>query len=281
VTFTATLTPITATGTIQFNIGGSTIVTGSLANGIATYATNLLPLGTTQVMATYSGDTNFAPGSSPIYTQTVTRIATSVSVSSSPNPSLVGQNVTFTATVSPASATGSVTFTIGITNVIASLNNGVATYVTNTLPSSVYPATATYGGNAIYSPGVSSGQYTHTVTNCNPLVVTNSIDDGTALTCGTFSYAILSASTGTTITFAVTNITMTGVLTPTLQAGVVIDGGANGATLDGGTLNGDGLRLGGDNRLINLVIKGFNGRGLVMLPDKTNNKLDRVKVTKI
>jgi uncharacterized delta-60 repeat protein len=121
-------------------------------------------------------------------------------------------------------------------------------------------------------------------TVCNPLVVTNSSDNGTGATCGTFSYAMLNATSGMTITFAVTNVTFSGVLTPSLQAGVVIDGDANGVTLDGGTLPGDGLVLGGNNRLINLTIKGFNGRGLVVPSGsgsgKTNNKLDRVKVIK-
>jgi uncharacterized delta-60 repeat protein len=123
-------------------------------------------------------------------------------------------------------------------------------------------------------------------TVCNPLVVTNSSDNGTGATCGTFSYATLNATSGMTITFAVTNVTFSGVPTPSLQAGVVLDGGANGVTLDGGTLPGDGLVLGGNNRLINLTIKGFNGRGLVVPSGsgsgsgKTNNKLDRVKVIK-
>jgi uncharacterized delta-60 repeat protein len=280
VTFTATIAPITATGTIQFNIGGSTLVTSSLANGVATYTTNLLALGTIQVVATYRGDTNFAPSTSSTYTHIVNRIATSVNVSSSLNPSVVGQNVTFTATVSPALATGTLTFTIGVTNVIANLNNGVATYITNALPVGTYSVTVAYGGNAIYSPSVSSGQYTHTVTDCNPLVVVNSTDNGTASTCGTFSHAVLNATSGVTITFAVTNITFSSVPTLTLQAGVVLDGGVNGVTLDGGTLSGDGLVLGGNNRLINLTIRDFNGRGLVVPSSKTGNKLDRVKVTK-
>jgi uncharacterized delta-60 repeat protein len=255
VTFTATLTPITGTGTITFTFGGSASVTSTVASGVATYVTNTMPIGETDVTATYSGNANLLVSVSPIYTQTVTKAATSITVTSAPNSSLVGQMATFTATVSPSAATGTVTFTIGITNVTASLSSGVATYVTDTLPIGSYTVTATYGGSAVYSDSVSFGQYTHTVVAaCNTLIVTNNTDDGAASTCGTFSYALLSATSGMTVTFGVTNVTFTGVLTPTLQAGVVIDGGANGVTLDGGTLTGDGLELGGDNKLINLTI---------------------------
>jgi uncharacterized delta-60 repeat protein len=285
VTFTATTTPITATGTISFTFGGSTstTVTSTLVSGVATYVTSTLPVGQTGVTAAYSGDAGLSPSTSPLYTQTVSKAATSITVTSAPNPSVSGQTATFTATVNPAAATGTVTFTIGITDVTASLSGGIATYVTNTLPIGSYPVTAVYGTSAVYSGSVSSGQYTHTVvTACNPLVVTSSTDNGTGATCGTFSYAILSATSGMTITFSVTNVTFSGVLTPTLQSGVGIDGGANGVTLDGGTLPGDGLVLGGNNKLSKLTIRGFNGRGLVGLglAPKTNNKLDRVRVIK-
>jgi uncharacterized delta-60 repeat protein len=279
-TFTATVSPAAATGTVTFTIG-LTDVTASLADGVATYVTPTLTPGDYPVVATYGGSAVYSGSVSTTYTHTVTKIATSVSVTSAPNPSLVGQSATFTATVTPNSATGTVTFTIGITDVTASVSGGgVATYVTNTLPVGSYAVTASYGGSAVYSGSVSSGQYTHMV-DCNPLVVTSSTDNGTASSCGTFSYAVLSATSGVTITFAVTNVTFSGVLTPNLQAGVVLDGGANGVTLDGGTtLTGDGLVLGGNNRLIKLTIRGFNGRGLVVPPGKTNNKLDRVKVIK-
>jgi uncharacterized delta-60 repeat protein len=287
VIFTATTTPITATGTISFTFGGSTssIVTSTLVSGVATYVTSTLPVGQTGVTTAYSGDAGLLPSTSPLYTQTVSKAATSITVTSAPNPSVIGQTATFTATVNPAAASGTVTFTIGITDVTASLSGGIATYVTDTLPIGSYPVTAIYGASAVYSGSVSSGQYTHTVvTACNPLVVTSSTDNGTGATCGTFSYAMVSATSGMTITFSVTNVTFSGVLTPTLQSGVGIDGGANGVTLDGGTLVGDGLVLGGNNKLSKLTIRGFNGRGLVVPPGsgsgKTNNKLDRVKVIK-
>ncbi|MEE4425675.1 Ig-like domain repeat protein, partial [Streptomyces sp. DSM 41528] len=58
----------------------------------------LVTAGTYSVTATYSGDPNFT-GSVGTDTQTVTQAATTTTVSSSPDPSVVGQSVTFTATV--------------------------------------------------------------------------------------------------------------------------------------------------------------------------------------
>jgi uncharacterized delta-60 repeat protein len=288
VIFTATVSPTAAaTGTVTFTIG-TTAITATLFGGNATYVTNTLAAGTYNVTASYGGNSDYNGSISSPYTYTVDRSTPSITVISAPNPSIVEQTVTFTATVSLAT-TGTVTFTFGgSTSVISTLVSGVATYVTNTLPLGITQVMATYSGNANFLPNVSP-IYTHTVAPpCNPLVVTTSTDNG-ASTCGTFSYALLSATSGMTVTFTVTNVTFTGVLTPSLQAGVVIDGGdvANGVTLDGGggsSLTGDGLTLAGGNKLINLTIKGFGGRGLVVPASsgsgKTNNKLDRVKVVK-
>lgn len=78
---------------------------------------------------------------------------TSTSLTSTINPSQLGQSITFTATVSPITATGTVTFTFGgsvNTSLTTTLSSGVATYVTSTLPAGQTPVTATYGSDATY-----------------------------------------------------------------------------------------------------------------------------------
>ena len=65
-------------------------------------------------------------------------LPTTTTLSSSPNPSLLGTNVTFTATVAPALAIGSVTFkdgatVLGIVLGTGTLSGGVATYTTSSL----------------------------------------------------------------------------------------------------------------------------------------------------
>jgi subtilase family serine protease len=92
VTFTATVTPSTATGTVNFyNNGSSTpLGSGTLSGGTATYATSSLPLGSNNVTAFYDGDTS-------------NRVSTSVS------PAVVNATTSFTLAAQPAVTTLSVT----------------------------------------------------------------------------------------------------------------------------------------------------------------------------
>src|SRR5215471_13002278 len=92
VTFTATVTPSTATGTVSFyNNGSSTALgSGTLSGGTATYATSSLPLGSNSVIASYGGDTS-------------NRVSTSVS------PAVVNATTSFTLAAQPAVTTLSVT----------------------------------------------------------------------------------------------------------------------------------------------------------------------------
>ncbi|MER5377054.1 Ig-like domain repeat protein [Streptomyces sp. NPDC002553] len=177
VTFTATVAPVapgagTPTGTVSFDFGdGTSPVTATLANGVAT-VTRAYAVRTGSpytVTATYGATVNFA-GSSGTDTQTVDRVSTTTSVSSSPDPSVVGQPVTFTATVAPVAPgsgtpTGTVSFDFGdgTSPVTATLANGVATvtraYAVRT--GSPYTVTATYGATANFAG--SSGTDTQTV----------------------------------------------------------------------------------------------------------------------
>src|SRR5439155_259446 len=119
VTFTAIVTAVfpgggTPTGTVTFRDSGNTLGTAPLNNGTATFATSPLTAGSHAIIAVYSDDFHSASTSSPL-PQPVFKASSATSVSSFPNPSLFGQTVTFTATVSavfPASGTptGTVTF---------------------------------------------------------------------------------------------------------------------------------------------------------------------------
>src|SRR5262249_7320639 len=67
------------------------------------------------IQVSYSGDASFLASSSPVFSQTVNKAATSpiVTLTSGSNPSSVGQPLTFTAVVNPqftGSPTGQVTF---------------------------------------------------------------------------------------------------------------------------------------------------------------------------
>lgn len=191
-----------------------------------------------------------------------------ITLTSNPNPSLFGEPATFTVQLAPLAATGVVTFTFDFNSVaVRPLVNGVATYTTSSLPIGNRQVQIYYSGDNTYPP--ISGQFlNHTVTTpCNLALVTSPVDNGAGTVCGTFSYALAAATSGTTITFGLPQgnvITFSGSLIPSLALGVYVDGGASGIVLDGTGQTGDGLRLAGSNRLSNLTVRGFAGRGLVV-----------------
>src|SRR5207249_3819116 len=107
VTFTGTVSAVspgvgTRTGTLTFNVDGANQTPVSInASGIGTLAVSGLSTGSHVIAASYSGDTNFAGGTSTNFTQTVNKGSTTTATTSSTNPSVFGQSVTLTATVPP------------------------------------------------------------------------------------------------------------------------------------------------------------------------------------
>jgi hypothetical protein len=90
------------------------------------------------------------------YTWTV-KADTSTGVVSSLNPSNYGQTVMFTATVTPASATGTVSFLDGATPLgSAPLSAGSASISTSALSAASHSITAVYAGNGSYNGSTSS-----------------------------------------------------------------------------------------------------------------------------
>lgn len=281
-TFTATITPPGISGQVQFQFSSGETITRNLVNGVATYTTNTLAAGTYTVVAVYSGNAGLSPDQSPVYTQTVSQATTTLSLSSDVNPAQLGQTVKFTALLTPPTAAGLVTFTFnGLTSTTANLSGGVATYITSTL-SDTYTVTASYAGNSNYSSS-SSAEYTQTIsTTPGPQLITATTDDGQATTAGTLSYALATVTSGT-ITFVLpqgsNTISFSGPLMATLKPGVALDGGANGVILDGNGANGDGLQLGGNNRLLNLAIRHFGGREVFSPAGQTGNRFYRVFIS--
>src|SRR5262249_31975084 len=84
---------------------------------------------------------------------TYVKAATSMDLTSSPNPSVVGQPVTFTARITANTPTGAVTFSLtGRAIGRGTLVNGVATFTISTLPAGSDPVTASYPGDANNGP---------------------------------------------------------------------------------------------------------------------------------
>jgi len=156
VTFTATVksTSGTPTGMVRFNDGATALGTASLVAGVAKFTAKSLAVGAHSITAVYAGNVNFAASKSAVLKQTVNKAGTSTSLVSTPNPSTVGQTVTFTVTVKASTSgtpTGTVTFKDGTTTLgTGSLSGGKATFKTSKLAKGVHSITAAYGGSATY-----------------------------------------------------------------------------------------------------------------------------------
>jgi Bacterial Ig-like domain (group 3)/IPTL-CTERM motif len=154
ITFTATVTGSTPTGTVQFKDGAANLGSPvALSGGVATLATSALMQGSHLITAVYGGDANNVTSTSPVVNQVVNFAAagaTTTALASSQNPSTLGQAVTFTATVSGATPTGAVQFFDGASSLgTAAIGAGnTATLTTSTLTQGTHTITAAYGGDA-------------------------------------------------------------------------------------------------------------------------------------
>ena len=140
-------------GMVTFMNGGATLGTAPVTNYTATLNISSLPVGADSITAVYAGDANFTMATSGAQNLTVTQTVPTVAVASSLNPSVAGQSVTFTATLSSPLVTGTVLFTdFGHPNLgSASVVNGVATLPTTTLALGVHSIAAVYGGDSNFT----------------------------------------------------------------------------------------------------------------------------------
>ena len=168
VTWRATVTSsgsITPTGRVRFTWSGYTIGWGTLnTSGVATLTRSNLNADPYPLTAVYAGDTNNLGSTSSVLNQRVLPTTSAATITSSLNPSSLGQPVTFTAQIiSPTvMPTGPVTFKAGTTVLgTAQLNGGKATFTTSALAAGSTMVTATYYGDSNIAK--SSASVTQTV----------------------------------------------------------------------------------------------------------------------
>jgi len=161
VTTTVTSSGGTPTGNVTFSNGSTVLGTSGLGpSGMATLNTSLSAVGQYTITGSYGGDARFAPNSSS-FTQKVNKATTKTLLSSSPNPSVTGQSVTFTAAVVPRFAgtpTGTVTFSETGVGVLATetLSGGSASFTTKFSATGAFKISATYKGDANFVSSVSA-----------------------------------------------------------------------------------------------------------------------------
>jgi uncharacterized repeat protein (TIGR01451 family) len=189
VTFTATVAGPpglpTPTGTVQFSDGatplGPPVV---LVDGVARLEVSDLAVGIHTIGADYSGDESYNPSQDEV-DQTVHTVNSSTTVTSSANPSVFGQAVTFTATVravAPGSGTptGTVQFFDNGASIGApvELTAGSASVTTSMLSAGDHTITAEYAGDGNFNASTGSivqtvnraGTATSVTSNVNPSV---------------------------------------------------------------------------------------------------------------
>ncbi len=232
-TFTAsvgsTISDAYPTGTLTFTDGETTLGTGTLDLGVATFTYAGLATGAHTITASYSGDSNFAKSddtnsASPLAIDVSADATTTGVASSDGGKAVVGETVTFTAFVQPAAPgtlapTGSVVFTV----------DGRAGS----------PVLLTHAGQATASLVIAAGTVggTHTVTaayisNDNNFTNSDSMGSPLAETVGpdTTTTQVTSSDGGTgvvgeTVTFTANVLpNAPGALTPTGSVIFTIDG---------------------------------------------------------
>jgi CSLREA domain-containing protein len=239
VTFTAVVTASgylgTPTGTVTFTIDGQaqTPVALSIVGSVdeAQFTTSTLAAGPHTVSAAYGGESGAVAASSGSLTQTVNAPSlptTTNSLASSSNPSTVGQQVTFTAVVSPGTPggtpTGAVTFTIDGTaeapvplQVVGGIDEAV--FSTSTLTVGTHTIGAAYNGDTTFDGSTVTNPLTQTV---NPLAQTNN----PLATSTTVVSSRNPSVVGETVTFTATVAPTTATGTPTGTVTFTIDGKA-------------------------------------------------------
>lgn len=171
VTFTITVAASapgsgTPTGTVSLTDGGTIIATGVLSGGSASFTISSLALGNHTLQAQYAGTADYQGSSSATQTYTVNPAPTMTTLTSSANPSSMGQSVTFTATVSSSvgTLTGSVTFADNGTQLgVVTLNNGTATLSTSALTVDSHTITAVFTSSSANFAGSSATPLTQVV----------------------------------------------------------------------------------------------------------------------
>ena len=155
---TATLAPAAATGTVVFRdatlgvLGQSSVVKGAAILTLASPS-----LGAYSITASYSGDLDDTPATSPVATTQVTLTPTTTALTVSPNPAPFGSSVTFSASLSPASASGSVVFMDGATTLgTALLVAGKASLASSTFAVGTHSLRAVYSGDTLNAASTSA-----------------------------------------------------------------------------------------------------------------------------
>ena len=210
VTLTATVSPAVA-GTVTFKNGTTTLGSPvAVSSGTASLVTTALTtIGANSLTATFAPtvSADYASSTSSALSITVSKPAATTTLAVSAGPHYYDSSVTLTATVTPSSATGTVTFYDGSTSLgTGTLSSGTAALSLSTLTVATHTITAAYGGNSSYSASTSTATSVtvaavptqvalqsslSTITTGTPITLTATVTDAagsTAVTAGSVTF---------------------------------------------------------------------------------------------
>jgi hypothetical protein len=218
------------TGLVTFMDGAAVLGIGTLNPfGLATLETTLQATGYHAVTAVYQGDPNFTGSSSPTLEQLVNQALTAVTLTSTADPGLAGQPITFVVAVTPidntpgiGQPTGTVLFQEdgSIQLGSATLSNGRATFATSALTAGSHSIVAFYAGDNQFAVSLSS-TLVEAVNNPAPIITNvspDSINEGSP----TFTLTINGSNflTGSTVQWNGAPLTITELTGTQIQATV-------------------------------------------------------------
>lgn len=192
----------TPTGSATFFEDGNQIGTAAIDNtgaAVITLGLGLAP-GTHAFLATYPGEGSFTPCESVKIYVLVNAYGVTLTLNSNPNPSLVGQSVTFQVNISAQNGIppGNITVTDLSTNTaLATLTpdaSGNASFATSTLALGTHQIQASYDGNTTY---LAASAYVLQVVNngiATTIVLTSSLNPSPAGAAVTFTAAVSSTN---------------------------------------------------------------------------------------
>ena len=233
---------ISATGVVTLTDNGSPLGTPVLdATGRTTFTMTAPAIGKHLIVATYAGDAENVPGSSPAFTQTVVLRPTTTSFTASSTSLSAGQQLILISVVQgsgPAPPTGTVTFQSGSTSLgtVPLTAGGIAT-ITLTPPQQTLNAVAVYSGDSLYATSTSpiigiliGPPIEFTVTTPGTLSMASGDHNTLAITVATaptfadtLGFGCAGLPQYSTCVFSTTTMAVTGGVTKTLS--VVVDTG--------------------------------------------------------
>jgi Bacterial Ig-like domain (group 3) len=223
---------VLTTGTSLTGIGA--FAKTVLANGFAVDATH----STNATNAAYSGDTNYLGSTSPTASFNVAQASANLALASSLNPSLFGQGVTFSATLTgdgtPFAAPGVIIIAfngtaLGTCPVTAGATAPQSCSATvSNLPTGTDAITATYTGDPNYTPPTPA-TVAQVVNTTSVTITTNSVPNPSTY--------------GQNVAFTITLVGATNIAVPTGSVTVVDNGTCTTGCTGGTTLGGGPLTL--------------------------------------